>query len=47
MQSSLQIVDTLEAVETTAPAPVELTVEEMQQVGGGGGGGNEGPAGTW
>jgi hypothetical protein len=40
MQKNLQVVDT---AKTTTPAPVELTPEQLQQVGGG----LLGPAGTW
>lgn len=39
MQNNLQVVET---VKTSTPAPVELTPEQLQQVGGG-----LGPAGTW
>jgi hypothetical protein len=34
MQNNLQTVDTVK-ITTTTPAPVELTVEQLQQVGGG------------
>jgi len=40
MQKNPQVVDT--AKTTNTPAPVELTPEQLQQVGGG-----LGPAGTW
>ena len=33
MQDNLQTVDTVKTI--TTPAPVELTVEQLQQVGGG------------
>ncbi|HZT55677.1 MAG TPA: hypothetical protein VFA35_05575 [Burkholderiaceae bacterium] len=39
MQANLQVVDTLK---TNTPAPIELTPEQLRQVGGG-----LGPAGTW
>jgi hypothetical protein len=43
MQKNLQVVDTAKTVKTVnTPAPVELTPEQLQQVGGG-----LGPAGTW
>jgi hypothetical protein len=42
MQKNLQVVETVKPA-ITVPAPVELTAEQLQQVGGG----VTGPNGTW
>ena len=46
MQNNLQTVDTVKTA-TTTPAPVELTVEQLQQVGGGITTSVQGPHDNW
>jgi hypothetical protein len=50
MQDNLQInLQTADTAKTIVPAPVELTAEQLQQVGGGlvAPSSTQGPAGTW
>jgi hypothetical protein len=51
MQNNLQIVDAVETIDTakttTLPAPVELTTEQLQQVGGGLTSTTAGPHDNW